>query len=137
MPREKIRSRATKTGSLFHDFKAFIAKGNIVDLAIAVILGAAFTAVVNSFVEDLISPLIGLLFKKNLSQAYLPIKCGPNVTISCRNVDEIVSAYPTVSQANEAGIVTWNYGNFIQQIINLLIVGLVLFSLVKSTTLLS
>ncbi len=88
---------------IFEEFKKFAFKGNVIDLAVAVVIGAAFTAIVNSLVNDLISPLIGLLVRMDFST--LTAKVG-GVNIA--------------------------YGSFIMAVINFLIVALVLFALVKS-----
>lgn len=98
---------AEKKG-LIAEFKEFIMQGNVMDLAVGVVIGAAFTAIVNSLVEDIINPLIGLL-----------------------GGDALVDGASSLSYTFANGI-TMNYGNFIGAIINFLIVGLVLFLVVKA-----
>lgn len=89
---------------MFGEFKAFISRGNVMDLAVAVIIGAAFTAIVNSLVDDLIMPVIGAILG-GVDFSTLAIKVG------------------------EANI---TYGNFIQAIINFLLIALTLFLLVRA-----
>ena len=99
-----------KKSGFFHDFKAFITKGNILDMAVGVIIGGAFTAIVNSLVNDLLMPVIGAIFG------------GINFT-SLRWV--IREATETQAEA------ALNYGNFIQAVVNFLLVAVVIFLLVK------
>lgn len=89
---------------MIKEFKEFIMRGNVLDLAVAVVIGAAFTAIVNSLVEDIITPIIGAL-SGGVDFSGLAITVG------------------------EAAI---GYGNFIQAIINFLLVALVLFLIVRS-----
>lgn len=98
---------AEKKG-IIAEFKEFIMQGNVMDLAVGVVIGAAFTAIVNSLVEDIINPLIGLL-----------------------GGDALVDGASSLSYTFANGI-TMNYGNFIGAIINFLIVGFVLFLIVKA-----
>lgn len=114
---EKAKSFAT-------DFKKFIIKGNVFDLAVAVILGAAFQAVVSSFATDIVQPPIGLLIGSSLVNAFVVLRKPTNTSI---NVDDL----HTPAAVAAAGGVTWNYGNFLQQCLNLLIIGTILFLLVK------
>lgn len=108
---------------MFKEFKEFAVKGNAVDLAIGVILGTAFGAVVTSLVKDVIMPPIGaLLGGADFSQLFLVIKEGATAA----------APYATMAAAAEAGAVTLNYGVFINAIINFLIVGWVLFIVVKT-----
>ena len=94
---------AEKKG-LIAEFKEFIMQGNVMDLAVGVVIGAAFTAIVNALVEDILNPLIALL-----------------------GGDALVDGASSLSYT-----FTMNYGNFIGAIINFLIVGLVLFLVVKA-----
>lgn len=90
---------------MLKEFREFIAKGNMLDLAVGIVIGAAFTAIVNSLVKDLINPLIGLFGNANFDAYKLELKPG----------------------------VTLNYGAFFTAVINFLIVGFVLFSIVKAS----
>ena len=99
------------------EFKEFISRGNVFDLAVGIVIGAAFTSVVNSFVNDILMPPLGLLSGGvDFSQLYLNL--GPD-------------DYPTLAAATEAGAPTINYGNFINNVISFLIVAFAVFLLVK------
>jgi large conductance mechanosensitive channel len=104
---------------MLKEFKEFALKGNVVDLAVGIIIGAAFTAIVSSLVDDIIMPPIGLLTGGvDFSQLFVVLKGdGP---------------YNTIQQAKEAGAVTWNVGLFINAIIKFLIVAFAVFLLVKA-----
>ena len=100
--------------ALFTEFKKFAVRGNVVDLAIGVIIGASFTAIINSLVNDVIMPPIGLaLGGVDFSNFFLVIKGDPNVE--------------TLAAAKAAKDVTINYGLFINACISFLIVAFVLF----------
>ncbi len=108
--KENKAKRAGKSG-LLTEFKAFICRGNVMDMAVGVVVGSAFTAIVNSLVKDIITPVIGLLIGDNDLSGYM-IKLATNP---------------------ETGEVTnsINYGLFIQNIINFLIIAFVIFLVVK------
>ncbi len=102
---------------MLKEFKKFIARGNVVDLAIGVIIGGAFNSIVQSLVNDVIMPPIGMVAGKvDFAQLY----------INLSNV-----AYPTLTAAQAAGAPTINYGLFINNVINFLIVAFVIFLLVR------
>ena len=102
---------------MLNEFKAFIMRGNVVDLAVGIIIGAAFTTVVNSFVNDLLMPPIGLeLGRVDFANLFVNLSGGD---------------YPSVAAAKAAGAATLNYGIFINNIINFLIVGFAVFLVVK------
>jgi len=96
---------------MLQDFKKFILKGNILDLAVAVIIGAAFNKIVSSFVNDIIMPPIGVLVG---------------------GVDFSDLAFTIKEATQEAVAVTMNYGKFIQSIIDFVIIGFTIFMVVKS-----
>ncbi len=102
---------------MLNEFKDFIAKGNVMDMAVGIIMGAAFTAIVTSMVKDLLNPIIGL---------FLGGVDFSNMFINLSN-DE----YTSLAAAQEAGAATFNYGIFINAIINFVIVAFVVFMLVK------
>ncbi|KAI8914521.1 large-conductance mechanosensitive channel [Gorgonomyces haynaldii] len=113
-------------GSVVDDFKEFLNRGNVVDLAVGVVMGTAFGSVVTSFTNDLITPIIALASPaSSFDNMYVPLRCPKNLT-SCGP-----SVLPTVKQANDAGVVTWNYGKFIQTIISFLIISIIIFFIVK------
>ena len=102
---------------MFKDFKAFAMKGSVVDLAIGVIIGASFAKIVDSLVNDIIMPPLGLLAGKvDFSNLYFNL--GDQV-------------YPTLAAAKAAGAPTLNYGLFINTILNFVIIAFVIFLLVK------
>lgn len=102
---------------MFNEFRAFIARGNVVDLAVGIILGTAFTAIVNSLVNDIIMPPVGLLVGGvDFSDIF--------ITLSGES-------YESLAQAQAAGAATLNIGVFINAIINFLIIGFAIFILVK------
>ena len=114
---------STEKKSLLQEFKEFAIKGNAVDLAIGVVLGAAFATVVASLVKDVIMPPIGLAAGGiDFSNMYWLLKAGKDGA----------AAYPTVKAAQEAGAVTLNIGLFINAIINFLIVAFAVFMAVKA-----
>lgn len=103
---------------MINEFKAFIAKGNVVDLAVGIIIGAAFTAIVSSLVADLINPIIGLITGGvDFSNLYIDLS-GTNPV--------------SLAAAREAGAPVFAYGAFITAVINFLIIAWVVFLLVKA-----
>ncbi|OYU19430.1 MAG: large-conductance mechanosensitive channel protein [Rhodobacteraceae bacterium PARR1] len=103
---------------MLNEFKAFIAKGNVVDLAVGIIIGAAFTAIVSSLVADLINPIIGLVTGGvDFSNLYIDLS-GTNPV--------------SLAAAKEAGAPVFAYGSFITAVINFLIIAWVVFLLVKA-----
>jgi large conductance mechanosensitive channel len=102
------------------EFKAFIMRGNVVDLAVGIIIGVAFTAVVNSLVKDIFTPLIGLLVGGiDFTNIFVTLK-GPSE--------------PTLAEAQKAGAVTLNIGVFFNAVIQLVIVSFAVFWLIKALT---
>ena len=102
------------------EFRAFIMRGNVVDLAVGIIIGVAFTGVVNSLVKDIFTPIIGLLVGGiDFSNIFVTLK-GPHTA--------------TLADAQKAGAVTLNFGVFINTVIQFIIVGLAVFWLVKALT---
>jgi large conductance mechanosensitive channel len=128
---ENAKKVTNNVSSVWNDFKTFVNKGSIVDVAVGLIMASAFGAVANSFVDDILSPVIGLIAAKNLNNAYLPIKCPEALNISCSDVFLITRTYPTLELAHAVGIVTWNYGNFIQNLINFMIKSAFLYLIIK------
>ncbi|MFZ9933245.1 MAG: large conductance mechanosensitive channel protein MscL [Chthoniobacterales bacterium] len=102
---------------MIQEFKTFIAKGNALDLAVGVVIGAAFGKIVASLVDDIIMPVISLLLGKvDFSQYF----------VSLDGAD-----YATLAAAKEAGAATLNYGNFVTLIIQFLIIAWAVFLVVK------
>src|SRR5262249_37874260 len=107
---------------MWKDFKAFVMRGNVVDLAVAVVIGAAFGAIVKSLVDDVIMPPIGLLVGRlDFSNLFVVLKDGTKAP----------PPYSTIAQAHDAGAVTLNYGSFINNIIAFLIVAAAVFMIVR------
>jgi large conductance mechanosensitive channel len=108
---------------VFKEFKEFIMRGNVLDLAIGIIIGAAFSTIVNSLVKDIIMPPIGLaLGNVDFNNLFAVIKEGT----------EAVGPYATLADAQAAGAVTINYGVFINTIIVFIIVAFVIFLIVRT-----
>ena len=104
---------------MLKEFKEFALKGNMLDLAIGIIIGAAFGAIVSSLVDDIIMPPIGLLLGGvDFSQLFIVL--------------DGEGEFNTIEQAKEAGAVTWNIGLFINALIKFLIVAFAVFLLVKA-----
>lgn len=107
---------------MLDDFKKFLMRGNVVDLAVGVIIGAAFGKIIGSLVDDVIMPVLGLaLGRIDFSNLYLVLKGGADGG----------TAYPSLAAAKAAGAATLNYGQFISVVINFLIVAAAIFMLVR------
>jgi large conductance mechanosensitive channel len=103
---------------MLNEFKAFIAKGNVLDMAVGIIIGAAFTAIVGSLVSDIINPVIGMVIGGiDFSNYYIDLSMG---------------GYETLEAAKKAGAPLIMYGLFINAVIKFLIVAFVVFILVKN-----
>lgn len=105
---------------MMQEFRDFIAKGNVMDMAVGIIIGAAFTAIVASLVADLINPIIGLFMG------------GLDFTNNYIVLSGDVAAGASLEAAREAGAAVFAYGSFIMAVINFLIIAFVVFMLVKS-----
>ena len=102
---------------MLKEFGEFIKRGNVIDLAVAVVIGAAFGAIVKSLVDDIIMPPIGLLLGGvDFSNLFINLSGGN---------------YPSLAAAQEAGVATINYGLFVNAVINFLIVAFVIFLIVR------
>ena len=102
---------------MIKEFRDFIAKGNVMDMAVGIIIGAAFTAIVASMVDDLLQPILGLMTGgTDFSNWFLALDGGD---------------YPTLRAARDAGAPVFAYGSFITAVINFLIIAFVVFLLVK------
>ena len=104
---------------MLKEFREFTLRGNVLDLAIGIIIGAAFTAIVSSLVDDIVMPPVGLATGGvDFSQLFVVLKGD--------------GTYNTVQQAKDAGAVTWNIGLFINAVIKFVIVAFPVFLLVKA-----
>ncbi|MDX9690018.1 MAG: large conductance mechanosensitive channel protein MscL [Proteobacteria bacterium] len=102
---------------MFQEFKSFISRGNVIDMAVGIIMGSAFTAIVSSLVSDVMMPPIGILLGGiDFSDFFVPLN-GEH--------------YETLKAAKDAGAATLNYGVFINAVIKFLIVAFAVFILVK------
>ena len=107
---------------MLNEFKEFAMKGNVVDLAVGLVIGAAFGAIVNSFVTDIIMPIVGLATGGvDLSDRFVLLKQGGTA-----------GPYVTLAAAKAAGAVTLNFGAFINLIFNFVIVAFGLFMVIKA-----
>jgi len=105
---------------MLQDFKAFITRGNVIDMAVGIIIGIAFGAVVNSVVKDIIMPPIGLaLGNVDFANLFVVLKEG-----------SVPGPYASLVDAQAAGAVTINYGLFIITVVNLVIIAAVVFFLI-------
>ena len=103
---------------MLKEFRDFIARGNVLDLAVGIIIGAAFTAVVNSLVNDMINPIIGLLVGgTDFSNLFFVFS---------------TESYPTVAAAEASGHAVFRYGSFLTAVINFFIIAWAVFLLVKA-----
>ena len=106
---------------MFKEFREFAVKGNVVDMAVGIIIGAAFGKIVDSLVKDLIMPPIGLaLGKVDFANLFVVLKAGAQT-----------GPYLSVEAAQKAGAVTFNYGLFINAIIAFMIVAFAVFLLIR------
>ena len=106
---------------MLKEFKEFAMKGNVVDMAVGIIIGAAFGAIVNSLVTDIVMPLVGVATGGlDFSSRYLLLKDGTPP-----------GPYATAAAAKAAGAATINIGSFISLVLNFLIVAFVLFMVIK------
>jgi len=116
-------SNMSRTGfRLFEEFKKFALRGNVVDMAVGIIIGSAFSTIVKSLVDDILMPPLGLLIGRvDFSSLYILLRAG-----------EQPPPYTTLAQAQEAGAVTLNVGLFINNLITFVLVALAVFFLVKA-----
>ncbi len=106
---------------MFQEFKKFAMRGNVVDMAVGIIIGAAFGSIVKSLVDDVMMPPIGLILGNvDFSDLFLTLKAG-----------KIAGPYATLAAAKAAGAVTVSYGLFINSVISFLIVAFAVFILIR------
>lgn len=109
------------TIAMFQEYKTFAIRGNVVDMAVGIIIGAAFNGIVQSLVNDVLMPPIGLLMGDvDFSNLFVTLKTGPTP-----------GPYPTLEAAKSAGAVTLNLGVFVNTLISFLIVSFAVFLLVR------
>lgn len=103
--------------TFFKDFRSFIAKGNVLDLAVALIVGTAFNAIVKSLVKDIIMPLISLLFKADMSNLYWVLR------------GEVNFVNGELIQSEDAVLLT--YGNFLTEVVHFFLIALSIFVAIR------
>ena len=103
---------------MLKEFKEFAMKGNVMDMAVGIIIGAAFGKIISSFVSDVLMPPLGLALGK--------------VDFTGLFIDLTGKGYATLAEAKKAGAATLNYGNFIQTVVDFLIVAFAIFIVVKN-----
>jgi len=120
MGAEKRLAKGTSSGviTMLTEFQKFVAKGNVMDMAVGIIIGAAFTAIVKSMVDDLLNPIIGAIFG------------GVDFTNYFVVLGE--GEFASLEAAREAGAAAFAYGAFLTAVINFLIIAFVVFLLVKN-----
>lgn len=107
---------------MFKEFKAFAMRGNVVDMAVGIIIGAAFGSIVKSLVDDVIMPPIGLLMGNvDFGNLFVVLKEGATV-----------GPYASVAAAKAAGAVTLNYGLFVNSVVSFIIVAFAVFLLIRT-----
>lgn len=127
-----------------NEFKEFALKGNVLDLAVAVIIGGAFQSIINSVVNDLIMPLVGFIFGGlDFTNLFVPLKKASDVLIPASVVSSadvsgadvtipaVTVGDATLAQLEENGVGVFKYGSFITAVINFILMALVIFLLVK------
>ena len=108
---------------MFKEFKEFAMRGNVLDMAVGIVIGTAFGTIVKSLVSDIIMPPIGLLLGKvDFTNLFAVLKTGTKAA----------APYTSLTEAQAAGAVTINYGMFINTIINFIIVALAIFMVIRS-----
>lgn len=107
---------------MFKEFKDFIIKGNAIDLAIGIVIGSAFSVVVNSIVENLLMPPLGLLLGRvNFQDLFIVLRQG----------EQALPPNATLAMARELGAVTFNYGQFLTDVVSFILLGLGVFLIIK------
>ncbi len=120
---EKIKKATAKSKSIAGEFREFIMRGNVMDMAVGVIIGGAFQKIISSLVDDIIMPLISVLTGGiDFNNHFVVLDGG---------------SYPSLEAAKEAGAATLNYGTFITVLINFILMALVIFFLIKGMNRLS
>ncbi len=109
--------------SLWDEFKKFVQRGNVLDLAVGVVIGGAFGAIVKSLVDDIIMPPIGLLLGNvDFSNMFVVLKEGAKAA----------GPYASLEAAKAAGAVTWRFGLFINSVVTFLIIAVAIFFLIRA-----
>ena len=108
---------------MFKEFKEFAMRGNVIDMAVGIVIGAAFGTIVKSLVSDIIMPPIGLLLGKvDFSNLFAVLKQG----------ETVAGPYASLADAQAAGAVTINYGVFIDTVISFIVIAFAIFMVIRS-----
>ncbi|CAG1065069.1 Large-conductance mechanosensitive channel [uncultured bacterium] len=105
---------------MLKEFKAFALRGNVIDMAVGIIIGVAFSGIVSSLVADMLMPPIGLVVGYDFTNLFVTLKHGAQA-----------GPYTTLAEAKKAAAVTLNYGQFINTVVNFLIVAVSMFVLIS------
>lgn len=121
--KDDVSKQMKKMGGFMGEFRQFAMRGNVIDLAVGVIIGGAFQKIVSSVVSDLVMPFVGLFTGGiNFTDQFVVLKYPDGVESA---------TYATLKVATDAGATTFNYGAFITEVINFIIMAFVVFLLVK------
>lgn len=113
-----------KTKGFISEFKEFALRGNVIDLAIGIIIGAAFQKIITSLINDMIMPFVGLVTGgKNFNEQFVILKLPEGVN---------EASVTSLTEAQTLGVTTFNYGAFITSVVDFVIVALVVFLIVKA-----
>lgn len=108
--------------SMMKDFRTFVMRGNVVDMAVGIVIGTAFGAIIKSLVGDVIMPPVGMAVgNENFANLFVVLKDGTKAA----------PPYATLAQAHAAGAVTLNYGTFVNTIITFIIIAIAMFMVIK------
>jgi large conductance mechanosensitive channel len=114
------RFTGAKEASVLKEFKEFAFKGNLVDMAIGIVIGVAFGALINSFVKDVLMPPIGLFIGNDFSNLFVVLREGA-----------VPGPYASLEEARAAAAITLNYGVFINFLVNFLIIAFAMFLVIR------
>ncbi|CAH0485180.1 unnamed protein product [Peronospora farinosa] len=120
-----VNQKLVSTRALLTDFQEFIQQGNMLNMAVGLILGSSFSSILNSLVVDILSPIISLFTARGIANHYWLLRC-PSTTRGCSS-----DSWQTWKEARDAGAVTINYGLFLENIMNFFINAIFLFCAVK------
>ncbi|CAG8489200.1 3405_t:CDS:2 [Paraglomus brasilianum] len=118
---KNIQNGVKEVKGILANYQEFVNRGNVVDLAVGVVIGAAFSSIVNSMVNDLLAPVIGLAAGSQLTEEFVVIRAAPDGQ----------KDFTTRDLAKAAGSVTLDYGNFLQQVINFFLISLFVYIFVR------
>lgn len=115
--------------SMIKEFREFALKGNVIDLAVGVIIGGAFGGIVNSLISDLIMPVVGMAGDVNFKDTYIPLSQKAREAVAAWPADHKGAPMPLVDAQKQGAVLA--YGNFVTIVINFLILAFCIFMVVK------